>query len=73
MNYKAKIFMDGKGIDKADTKFNSWMKNNQNVCILQFEYQQAKYGEHSICILYREESPNLEGGRGPVWQPGDED
>lgn len=38
----------------ADTKFNKWIEEHPNIEILEFRYQQARYGDHSIAILYRE-------------------
>lgn len=42
----------------ADEKFNAWILNMNNsyrkIHIKEFKYRQARYGDHSICILYEE-------------------
>ena len=50
---KFKIFM-GNGGYQADDKANEWLEENSNVEIIDVRYQQARYGDHSICILYSE-------------------
>lgn len=49
---KTKIFL-GTNDDKADEQFNDWIKK-ENIDIIKFKYQQARYGDHSICILYKD-------------------
>jgi hypothetical protein len=44
----------------ADDKANEWLAENPFVDILQMEYQQARYGDHSICIMYNETKPEIE-------------
>ena len=39
---------------RADYKFNEWILHNPGIEIIEFRYQQARYGDHSICILYKE-------------------
>ena len=51
---KVKIFM-GNAQEMADTYANAWLEKNSHIEIIDMEYQQARYGDHSICILYREE------------------
>ena len=53
--YKTKVFMGtvNKG-EGADDKFNLWIKTHPNIEIIEFKYQQARYGDHSICMLYKE-------------------
>ena len=53
--YKTKIFT-GTYQNPADNKFNEWIKDNSNIYIINFRYQQARFGDHSICILYKEVS-----------------
>lgn len=36
----------------ADVKANEWLKNNKDVSILDMKYQQVRFGDHSICIMY---------------------
>ena len=40
--------------DMADKKLNNWLNNHQGVDILKWHYEQARYGDHSICIEYVE-------------------
>ena len=39
---------------KADEKANKWLDKHPEVDVLAFEYQQARMGDHSICIWYEE-------------------
>jgi hypothetical protein len=54
---KTKIFM-GSDMHKADERFNEWIKEMSDaykeIHIKEFRYQQARYSDHSICILYEE-------------------
>ena len=49
-----KTFM-GKSNEKADIKANEWLEENPGIEIIDVRYQQARYSDHSICILYKEE------------------
>lgn len=49
---RAKIFL-GTVNCKADQFFNEWMEENPGIEILQFRYEQARYGDHSIAVLYK--------------------
>lgn len=53
---KCKLFNGSFGLNSitADEKFNQWMHEHPNIDILEFKYFQARYGDHSICILYKE-------------------
>lgn len=55
--FKTKIFFGtskfGRGADKM---FNEWIEEHPSIEIIKFKYQQARYGDHSIAILYREEN-----------------
>lgn len=57
MRLKTKIFMGGYNVT-ADEHFNSWInekyRNSIEIDIKEFRYQQARCGDHSICILYEE-------------------
>jgi len=55
--YQMKIFNGtfSKESESADVEFNMWIKEHPNIEIVDFKYQQARYGDHSICILYKEE------------------
>jgi hypothetical protein len=48
----------GSGMHKADEQFNEWIKEMSDtykeIHIKEFRYQQARYSDHSICILYEE-------------------
>lgn len=50
---KFKVFL-GTINEKADEKFNKWLEQNKNIEIINFQFQQARYGDHSICIMYKE-------------------
>lgn len=39
----------------ADEKFNEWIKDHPDIEIIKFKYCQARYGDHSIAILYKED------------------
>ena len=47
-----KIFMGNSGYT-ADDKANEWLEENPNIEIIEMRYQQARCGDHSICILYK--------------------
>ena len=52
---KFKIFFGNPSSVSADTKLNNWMRENPHVRVLNYQYQQARMGDHSICITYMEE------------------
>lgn len=56
MNYATKTFFGTTSFGgiSADIEFNKWIQEHPNIEILEFRYQQARYGDHSICILYKE-------------------
>ena len=49
---KFKIFFGNSTSTTADSKLNAWLEQHPNVCILSYQYQQARMGDHSICIMY---------------------
>ena len=51
---KFKIFM-GNSSETADIKANEWLEENPGIEIIDVRYQQARCGDHSICILYKED------------------
>lgn len=51
--YKFKIFM-GDSDFPADVTANKWLEKHQNISIINVSYQQARYGDHSICIFYND-------------------
>lgn len=55
---KCKLFSGSfaMGYPSADERFNEWILSHQNIDILGFRYFQARYGDHSICIMYKEKS-----------------
>ena len=40
----------------ADKQANEWLKKHPDVEIIEMKYQQARMGDHSICIMYRVKS-----------------
>lgn len=54
MKIKFKIFFGTATGDHADTKLNRWLSENPNVRVIDYKYQQARMGDHSICITYTE-------------------
>lgn len=38
----------------AADKFNEWIEKNSNAEIVSVQYQQARYGDHSILVVYEE-------------------
>lgn len=51
--YKSEVFFGNSSGTTASDKLNAWLDENPGVDIEQFVYQQARYGDHSICILYK--------------------
>lgn len=50
-----KIFFGTYGtvaVNTAENKINDWLKRNPDVYVLDWQYQQARMGDHSICIRY---------------------
>lgn len=39
--------------EPADIDLNKWLSEQKDTEILDFKYQQARYGDHSICIKYK--------------------
>lgn len=39
----------------ATDALNEWIDNHPKAKIIDFQFQQARYGDHSICIRYEEE------------------
>jgi hypothetical protein len=52
---KFKIFFGNQSMTSADAKLNVWLKQNPSVEIVSYQYQQARMGDHSICIMYKGE------------------
>lgn len=48
------IFFGNAATTRADDKLNAWLKRHPNVRILSYQYQQARMGDHSICVMYEE-------------------
>ena len=40
------------GENTAENKINDWLEKNPDVYIISWQYQQARMGDHSICIEY---------------------
>ena len=49
-----KIFWGNHTMQSADEKLNQWLQDNPHVNILNYQYQQVRLGDHSICISYLE-------------------
>lgn len=52
---KAKIFFGNSNYTPADITLNEWLSQHPNIKIVHTHYQQARYGDHSIYILYEED------------------
>lgn len=50
------IFFGGYSSECADCRasdyLNEWITDHPNAKIIDWQYQQARYGDHSICIRY---------------------
>lgn len=62
--YKTKLFSGsfhsvGGPVKSADEAFNEWIQDHQDIEIIKFTYRQAKYGDHSIAILYKEDTKEV--------------
>lgn len=53
---KFKIIFGNPSSTPADVKMNNWLRDNPQVNVLSYQYQQARMGDHSICIVYEEET-----------------
>lgn len=51
-----KTFFGNNTMTLADDELNKWLDANPNVRVVGYQYQQARMGDHSICIMYEEES-----------------
>lgn len=51
---RSKIFFGNARGPTADDLFNNWLEEHPDILIREFRYQQARYGDHSIAILYEE-------------------
>lgn len=40
--------------NSASDSLNEWIEEHPNVEIVDFRYQQARMGDHSICVAYKE-------------------
>ena len=49
---RAKLFFGNKNGITADQLFGEWIEEHPKVKIIDFQYQHARYGDHSIAILY---------------------
>lgn len=56
---KFKTFF-GRTTNRADETANIWLSRNPNIKIIQMQYQQSRYGDHSICIMYEDISEEFE-------------
>ena len=51
---RSKIFFGTADGTRADELFNKWILEHSDILIREFRYQHARYGDHSIAILYEE-------------------
>lgn len=51
---KFKIFWGNHTNVSADVKLNQWLAENPSVELVEWQYQQVRLGDHSICIIYKE-------------------
>lgn len=51
---KFKIFWGNHTNVSADVKLNQWLEENPNVELVDWQYQQVRVGDHTICISYKE-------------------
>lgn len=49
---KYKIFFGNQSTVTAAAKLNEWLEKNPDIIIHTWQYQQARLGDHSICIEY---------------------
>lgn len=59
--YQTKLFSGcfcgfGGQAKTADDEFNEWIKDHQGIEIIKFTYRHARHGDHSIAILYKEDT-----------------
>lgn len=54
ISVKFKIFFGNHTIKSADDKLNEWLKENPKVRIINWQYQEPRIGDHSICVAYVE-------------------
>lgn len=47
---KYKIFFENQSTVTAAAKLNEWLEKHPNIIIHTWQYQQARFGDHSICI-----------------------
>lgn len=53
---KIKLFFGNSAGTRADQLFGEWLEDHPSAKIIDFKYNQARYGDHSIAIMYEEES-----------------
>ena len=51
---KFKIFFGNHTSQTADEKLNQWLAENPAVELIDWQYQEPRIGDHSICITYKE-------------------
>lgn len=51
---KFKIFCGNYTNVSADVKLNQWLAENPTVELVDWQYRQKRFGDHSICITYKE-------------------
>ena len=51
---KFKIFYGNHTDVSADVKVNQWLAENPHIKLVDYQYQQVRMGDHSICVTYEE-------------------
>lgn len=51
---KIKLFFGNAAGTTADQLFEEWFEEHPTVKIIDFQYQQARCGDHSIAVFYEE-------------------
>ena len=57
---KFKTFFGNSGGVTADEKVNSWLVKHSSIRICSMQYQQSRFGDHSICIMYEAAPDDLQ-------------
>lgn len=58
--YQVKVFLGtstGGYENTAEAKCNKWLAEHPDIYVDEFKYQQARYGDHSIAIMFSTEVP----------------
>ena len=53
---RIKLFFGNTAGTRADQLFGEWIEENPRVRIIDYRYEHARYGDHSIAVFYEEEA-----------------